>query len=200
MADTVSPDNKGTKSAGKKSNTKSVFVIGLVVLVVVGIIGYVSLFNALGRRSLSEATSGSIFDKFISSATNGNVDIDSSKGEITIKGPEGSEFTSKKSLPSDWPNSIMIVSPYEIVGSSKITNDGKTSWTVITTTTSSAATVKDDITNKYAGWTLESDNEYNGIVLRSYTNGTYKLNVIITPAGEDSDASKTTVTYTVTQN
>jgi hypothetical protein len=92
---------------------------------------------------------------------------------------------------------VFIYSPYTVTGSYKTTTDGKTSWTVATTTTDTYDKVKAEIASKYSGWTKSSEYEASGTTVAAYDNGTYS--VVLTVSQPSSSESKTTVAYSVTQ-
>jgi hypothetical protein len=182
-----------TKTAPKKgTSNKTLFIIIGVVAVGALIVAAIGLNFA--KNKLADKTASGI----ISTATGGKVSVDSNGKEVTVKTADGSTYSSSQKLPTDWPSSVPIYSPYTITGSYKATNDGKTAWHLATTTTDSYDKVTSSMASKYSGWTNNSSYEANGSALYSYENGTYT--VIVSVAQPDSSSNnQVVVSYTVSQ-
>lgn len=182
------PANKPVK---KNTDNKTLFIIigAIVIAIIIAGIG----LNYVRQKAANKTASG-----IISAVTGGKVSVDSNGKDVTVKTADGSTYSSSQKLPSDWPASVPLYTPYEVTGSYKATTDGKTGWHLATTTTDSYDKVMSELPKKYSGWTSNSSYEANGTALYSYENDNYT--VIVSVAQPDSSSNnKVTVSYTVTQ-
>ncbi|MFO0882329.1 MAG: hypothetical protein U0491_02665 [Candidatus Saccharimonadales bacterium] len=182
-----------TKTTPKKSTSnKTLFII-------IGVVGVAVLLLAgfglsMAKNKLADKTASGI----ISTATGGKVSVDSNGKDVTVKTADGSTYSSSQKLPTDWPSSVPLYTPYSVTGSYKASNDGKTAWHLATSTSDSYDKVVAEIPKLYSGWTSNSSYESNGAALFSYDNSTY--GVILSVAKPDSSSNnKVTVSYTVSQ-
>ena len=200
-AKTPTPKDKPAEATAKKSsNNKVLFVVlGLAVffIIIVPAILFFVVFGVLKDKFGNQDKANKTISSLVESASGGNVKVDANGKEITVKGKDGTEISSAQRLPTDWPAAVFIYSPYTVSGSYKTTSDGKTSWTVATTTTDSYDKVKSEIASKYAGWTKSSEYEASGTTVAAYDNDMYS--VVLTVSQPSANESKTTVAYSVTQ-
>lgn len=187
------PENKPTK---KSTSNKSL-------LIIVGVVGIgVLIFAAVGvnfiKNKITDKAASSTASGIIGAVTGGKVSVDSNGKDVTVKTADGSTYSASQKLPSDWPSSVPLYSPYTVTGSYKASTDGKTAWHLATTTTDSYSKVTTDLPKQYSGWTNGSSYEANGSALYSYENDAY--NVIVSVAQPDSTSNnQVVVSYTVTQ-
>lgn len=183
--------------ANKKSNKTLYIILGSVALLLL-IVPAILFFIVFGVVKDKVAdNSGNLVTGAINKATNGNVNIDSNKGEVTIKGQNGDEITNKKTLPEGFPSSVKVYSPGTILVSYKSTTDGKTNWTVSLETTDSAAKVNESVKNTFSAWTLNGDYSAADAKVVSYEDVTNKL--IVTVGAPTKAGDKTTILYSVTE-
>ncbi len=180
------------KTGSKKTNNKTLLIVisiaGLLILILAGVgINFV-------KNKVADTTAAGI----ITTATGGKVAVNSNGKEVTVKTSDGSTYSSSQKLPTDWPSSVPLYSPYTVTGSYKASSEGKTTWHLATTTSDSYDKVIASLPSKYSGWTSNSSYEANGTSLYSYDNTTYT--VILSVAQPDSSSNnQVVVSYTVSQ-
>lgn len=181
----------------KKSNKTLFIILGVValLLIVVPAVLFFIIFGVVKDKVTDK--SSNFVSGAINKATDGKVNVDASKGEVTIKGQNGDEITNKKTLPEGFPSSVKMYSPSTILVSYKSTTDAKTNWTVSLETPDSAAKVNESVKNTFAGWTLNGDYSSADSKVVSYEDPTYKL--VITVGAPTKAGDKTTILYSVTQ-
>lgn len=172
-------------AAPKKDNTKKVVIIVAAVVgvfIVLPIIAVTILASVIGHKITN----------------NGAVNVDSNKGTVSIKGKDGSEFTAgtTTSLPKDFPKDVDVYND-NIKSSSKITENGKTVWSVSVETNDSSAKVGPVLTESFTtdGWTASLNNNGTDSGLLIAKKGDLQTNIYY--ATKDG---KTTIVYTVGQS
>jgi len=195
---TPKPTEKAASSAQTKKGVSNKNLLIIVGIVGVGIIVFAAVGLNYVRNKITDKAATTTASGIIGAVTGGKVSVDSSGKDVTIKTADGSTYSSSQKLPTDWPTSVPLYSPYTVTGSYKASTDGKTAWHLATTTTDSYSKVTTDLPKQYSGWTNGSSYEANGGALYSYENDTY--NVIVSVAQPDSTSNnQVVVSYTVTQ-
>lgn len=186
-------------AAKKAKNNKNLIIIGGILVFVLFILPMLFFFIVFGvvKNKVNDVATEKTVTGLIEGATGGQVKVDANGKEITVKGKDGTEFSSSQKLPTDWPSSVPIYSPYTITGSFKASDNGKTGWNLATETSDSYDKAKTGLASLYSGWTKQSEYESNGTTLTAYENTTY--NVMVSISQPDSSTKKVTINYTVTQ-
>lgn len=175
---------KATPAAPKKDNTKKVVIIVAAVVgvfIVLPIIAFTILASVIGNKITH----------------NGAIDVDSNSGTVSVKGKDGNEFTAgnNASLPKDFPKDVDVYND-NVKTSSKITENGKTVWSVSVETNDSSAKVGPVLTESFTtdGWTASLNNNSADSGLMIAKKGDMQANIYY--ATKDG---KTTIVYTVAQ-
>jgi hypothetical protein len=166
----------------KKDSNKKVLIIVLAVVgvfIVLPMIAMIILGSVIGHKLTN----------------NGTVKVSGDKGSVSIKGKDGNEFTAgtTATLPKDFPQDVDVYND-NIQSSSKISENGKTVWTVSVTTADSPTKVGQVLTESYTtdGWTASLNNNGPDSGLMIAKKGDLQVNVYY--AAKDG---KTTIVYTV---
>ncbi|MCA9347065.1 hypothetical protein KC930_00590 [Candidatus Saccharibacteria bacterium] len=197
------PTPSAAPAPAKKSNKTLVIVIVAVVVVFVVLpltaltVGGFLLKNKFGSQKAIDNTVSDI----VSKATGSDVDVDSSKGSVNIKGDNGSSLSygSNQNLPSDFPKSDVPYLPEkEVTFQLTSTSDGKKSWSVTTTVNESFA----EASSYFEGKVKEPDytdvTTYGASTVKYYSGKNSKYSVFIT-VSEGSNGDPTGVSYVISE-
>jgi hypothetical protein len=189
--------------AKKKSNKALFIVLGVLVFVFVIIpgllfaVGGAFLKSKLGSDKAAEKTVESI----VSKATGGDVDLDTKKGTVSIKGENGETINagSSQKLPDDFPKGeIPFIDQKEVTFVITSTTQDKKNWSVTTKVDKSFDEAKTYFEKSIAAPEFESTSSYGSSDGQTYVGSNTKYSVFVTVTKEKSDNS-TNVTYIVTQ-
>lgn len=186
------------KAAAKKSTSNKLVFIIIGAVIVIFIILPAILFWVAKATIFNEKNTTSGISSLVDKATNGNVKIDSSKGEVTVKGANGTEVSTKQQLPDNFPKDVPLYTPYEVSGSYRSSDAGKSNWSVVTTTGDSYDKAKAGVATLYESWQKSADYEVSGTMMSSYENSLYSVTVSIAQPSSGEN-NKTTITYLVAQ-
>ena len=173
----------------EKGKQKTI-VIGVVVVIVLAGLGWFM------TRSNERAA-----EKAIESATGGNADVDVKNGKVSVKTDEGESVVGQNvSVPSDWPEDVMVYKGVKSTTVVAASTDKKGSYTVSLTTKDSAETVKNTYDEALAnnGWTVSGELAVQGGTLITATKDTRNLSVTI-GAGDDNMTSVTIIIAPTTE-
>jgi hypothetical protein len=167
--------------AAKKDNTKTiVIVVGVLVLifVVIPIILFIVLAGVVGHKIV------------------GGVKVSNDGKTATIKTANGDQIsTGSQTLPKDWPTSVPVYKG-TLVNSSRLTIDGKITYSAVVETKDSSTTVGTTLSNDFStnGWMAALDNKTSDGGLIASDNTTASLHTQVVYVTKDG---KTTISYNV---
>ena len=173
----------------EKGKQKAI-MIGVIVMVALAGLGWFM------TRSNERAT-----EKAIESATGGKVDVDLKNDKVSVKSEDGeSTIGQNVSVPSDWPEDVMV---YKGIKQSNIvasTTDKKGGFSVSLTTKDSAETVKNTYDEALAnnGWAISGEWAVQGGIVITATKDTRNLSITI-GTGADNLTSVTIVIAPTTE-
>jgi hypothetical protein len=173
----------------EKGKQKTI-VIGVIAVIVVAGLGWFM------TRSNERAA-----EKAIEGATGGNADVDVKNGKVSVKTDEGESVVGQNvSVPSDWPEDVMVYKGVKDTTVVAASTDKKGSSTVSLTTKDSAETVKNTYDEALAnnGWAVSGELAVQGGTLITATKDTRNLSVTI-GAGDDNMTSVTIVIAPTTE-
>lgn len=164
-----------------------VLIVGAILLSVVATAGYKYFQKRIGKEILK--TQGIDVKK---------VDEKSGEVEYSIKGDEGEELTfkSSKTLPDDFPTNQLPIYDGEITNTNRMVMEGRTSWTIIITTSDSIDAVKSAVRDNFIShdWeiVMEQDTDESGMLIAKKDGYTATTSYSI-----DSDNGEVRISYNV---
>lgn len=177
-----------TKHSNKKTLTIVLVIVGiLVALSILGTVLAATVFKKAGESIIESAT-----DTKITTSSDGTTTIESKDGSASYTA------SAEQKLPTDFPTGIPLYAGQKITGSYKQKTTSGNYWQITSETSDDIAKVSASVKDAYskAPWTSDGEVESDGSFTLSYSKTGYKVSVFIT---ESSDMSKTSLTYTVTQ-
>lgn len=182
------------KSGGNNKTLIIVLIVVFVVFILPGIVLAGSLWW-WGRGNNANKLAESI----IESSTGGNVDINSSDGDFTVKSSDGSyELSSNGDLPDNFPDGVPLYGDQDITGSYRSSDESLSSWSVTAETGDSVTKVGDFFDDEFSSWENQGEYSSSGTTTTVYNKGS--LTVTITVGESGADASKTSISYLVSED
>ncbi|MDN5819342.1 MAG: hypothetical protein L0H36_02060 [bacterium] len=192
---TPAKTGKGAAPEPAAANNKKVIKI---VLIVVGAVIVLAIIGSIASAFLIKKGT----ESFINTVTDGKAQVDSDKGEVTIKGEDGSQMTTRTTdaeIPEGYPESdVPVYKNADIKTATDMNIDDSSSYTMSLTTRDSAAQVmkfyKAELSG--GGWKRTYSTNSSGTSMASYSNKSKNMTAII-GSTNDKDGGDTTISLTV---
>lgn len=194
-APVASASTDKTSKAAPADNNKKVIKI---VLIVVGVVIVLAIIGSIASAFLIKKGT----ESFISGVTGGKAQVDSDKGEVTIKGENGSEVTTQTSnaeIPDGYPTAdVPVYENAHLESSSDMHMENMQSYTLRYTTDDNAKQVVKFYKSELSGdgWKNSYSTNSGETSMASFMNESKDMSVTVS-ATDNQDDGKTSLGLSV---
>ena len=170
---------------------KVMYIVAVISTVLIALVLTMGCKGRLVER-ITEGAIEKAIEEGIEKESGGEVDLDISEGEISIKTDEGEmTFGESAELPDGFPGIVPVYPDMNIITAWKATEEGKENFSISATTSDPGEKIYNWYKAEMSDWEIESefssDMGEDGITFSiNGNNGTYDLSVLVFESDEES--------------